>query len=114
MPNNLIPAYHVCGMENTYPDGENFINPDCSHEWSASTQLTEKEEKRVHKDTHGNILNDGDTVIFIKDLKVKGAPMVIRGGPKVKCKRLVDGVHNIDCKVDGRSMLLKPEHIKKA
>ncbi len=58
-------------MENTYPDGENFICPDCSHEWSANTPSDDVEEKIIHKDAHGNILNDSDTVTHIKDLKVK-------------------------------------------
>jgi protein PhnA len=99
-------------MDNTYPDGENFICPDCSHEWSATTSV-EVEEKRIHKDAHGNVLNDGDTVTLIKDLKVKGSSLVIKGGTKIKNIRLVDGDHDIDCKVDGQNMLLKSEFMKK-
>lgn len=114
MPNNSIPSCPVCGMENTYPDGESFICPDCSHEWSANTQSTEIEEKRVHKDAHGNILSDGDTVTLIKDLKVKGSSLVIKGSTKIKNIRLVDRVHDIACKVDGQSMLLKSEYMKRA
>lgn len=101
-------------MENTYPDGDNFICPDCSHEWSASHAPEETEVARVHKDAHGNILNDGDSVTLIKDLKVKGSSLVIKGGTKIKNIRLVDGDHDIDCKVDGQSMLLKSEFMKKA
>jgi len=101
-------------MENTYPDGDNFICPDCSHEWSTTATKEEAEELRVHKDAHGNILNDGDTVTLIKDLKVKGSSLVIKGGTKIKNIRLVDGDHDIDCKVDGQSMLLKSEFMKKA
>jgi protein PhnA len=93
-------------MENTYPDRNHFICPDCSHEWSAIASKEESEEIRVHKDAHGNVLNDGDTVTLIKDLKVKG-------GTKIKNIRLVDGDHDIDCKVDGQSMLLKSEFMKK-
>ncbi len=100
-------------MDNTYPDGDNFICPDCSHEWSATTPV-EVEEKRIHKDAHGNVLSDGDTVTLIKDLKVKGSSLVIKGGTKIKNIRLVDGDHDIDCKVDGQSMLLKSEFMKKA
>ena len=74
-------------MDNTYPDGDNFICPDCSHEWSAIASV-EVEEKRIHKDAHGNILNDGDTVTLIKDLKVKGSSLVIKGGTKIKNIRL--------------------------
>ena len=101
-------------MENTYPDGDNFICPDCSHEWPASQTPEETEVARVHKDAHGNILNDGDSVTLIKDLKVKGSSLVIKGGTKIKIIRLVDGDHDIDCKVDGQSMLLKSEFMKKA
>ena len=101
-------------MENTDSDGKNFIYPNCSHEWSALAKEEESEESRVHKDAHGNILNDGDTVTLIKDLKVKGSSLVIKGGTKIKNIRLVDGDHDIDCKVDGQSMLLKSEFMKKA
>jgi protein PhnA len=114
MPNNSIPACPVCGMENIYPDGENFICPNCLHEWRVNTESVEVEEKRIHKDAHGNILNDGDTVTLIKDLKVKGSSLVIKGGTKIKNIRLVDGNHDIDCKVDGQSMLLKSEFMKKS
>jgi protein PhnA len=114
MTTQPIPACPVCGMENTYLDGDNFICPDCSHEWSQLAKQDETEEKRVHKDAHGNILNDGDTVTLIKDLKVKGSSLVIKGGTKIKNIRLVDGDHDIDCKVDGQNMLLKSEFMKKA
>ncbi len=100
-------------MENTYPDSNHFIYPDCPHEWSATSSTEEVEETRVQKDAHGNILNDGDTVTLIKDLKVKGSSLVIKGGTKIKNIRLVDGDHDIDCKVDGQSMLLKSEFMKK-
>ena len=114
MTNSTIPACPICGMDNTYPDGDNFICPDCSHEWSAAAPL-EVEEKRIHKDAHGNILNDGDTVTLIKDLKVKGSSLVIKGGTKIKNIRLVDGDHDIDCKIDGfGAMKLKSEFVKKA
>ena len=113
MPNNSIPACPVCGMENTYPDGENFICTDCSYEWSVNTSSVEAEDKRIHKDAHGNILNDGDMVTLIKGLKVKGFSLVIKGGTKIKNIRLVNGDHDIDCKVDGLSMLLKSEFMKR-
>ena len=100
-------------MENTYPDGDNLICPDCSHEWSTIVPKEESEEIRVHKDAHGNVLSDGDTITLIKDLKVKGSSLVIKGGTKIKNIRLVDGDHDIDCKVDGQSMLLKSEFMKK-
>jgi protein PhnA len=100
-------------MENTYPDGSHFICPDCSHEWSVIASKEDPVEIRIHKDAHGNVLNDGDTVTLIKDLKVKGSSLVIKGGTKIKNIRLVDGDHDIDCKVDGQSMLLKSEFMKK-
>ncbi len=100
-------------MDNTYPDGNHFICPDCSHEWSTIVSKEESEEIRIHKDAHGNVLNDGDTVTLIRDLKVKGSSFVIKGGTKIKNIRLIDGDHDIDCKVDGQSMLLKSEFMKK-
>lgn len=109
-----ISACPICGMDNTYPDGDNFICPDCSHEWSAIAVKEKTEESRVYKDAYGNVLNDGDTITLIKDLKVKGSSLVIKGGTKIKNIRLVDGDHDIDCKVDGQSMLLKSEFMKKA
>lgn len=109
-----IPSCPACDLANTYPDGENFICPDCSLEWSQIAKQNEAEARRVHKDAHGNVLNDGDTVILIKDLKIKASSLVIKGGPKIKNIRLVDGDHNIDCKVNGQSMLLKSAFMKKA
>lgn len=109
-----IPACPVCGMNNTYPDGDHLICPDCAHEWSLTVAQEAVEETRIHKDAHGNVLNDGDTVTLIKDLKVKGSSLVIKGGTKIKNIRLVDGDHDIDCKVDGQSLLLKSEFMKKA
>ncbi len=100
-------------MENTYPDGIKFICPDSTHEWSVITSTEEVEETRVHKDVHGNILNDGETVTPMKDLKVKGSSLVIKGGTKIKNIRLIDGDHEIDCKFDGQSMLLRSEFMKK-
>ena len=113
MTKNTTPACPICGMENTYSDRDNLICPDCSHEWSGTSVKEEAEESRVYKDAHGNILNEGDTVTLIKDLKVKGSSLVIKGGTKIKNIRLVDGDHDIDCKVDGQSMLLKSEFMKK-
>ena len=113
MPNTSIPACPVCGMENNYPDGDNFICPDCSHEWSANTRSDELEEKRIYKAANGNILKDGDRVSLIEDLKIKDSSLVIKGGTKIKNILLVDGDDDIDCKVEGQSMLLKSEFMKK-
>ena len=95
------PLCPVCGMPNTYPDGEQFVCADCGHEWSAAEVAGNEDEQRVVKDSNGNVLVDGDSVILIKDLKVKGI-------------RIVDGDHDIDCKVDGVAMSLKSEFLKKA
>jgi len=114
MTNTTIPSCPLCGMENTYPDDNHFICPDCTHEWSAIASKEESEETRVHKDAHGNVLNNGDTVTLIKDLKVKGSSLLIKGGTKIKNIRLVDGDHDIDCKVDGQSMLLKSKFMRRS
>lgn len=109
----IIPPCPACQMQHTYPDGENFICPDCSNEWPIQPAPDELEAVKIHKDAHGNILNNGDIVSLIKDLKVKGSSLVIKAGTKIKNIRLVDGDHNVDCKVDGQSMLLKSEFMKK-
>ncbi len=98
MTRQSISACPVCGLENTYPDGDNFICPDCSNEWLITAHV-EVEEKGIHKDAHGSFLNDGDTVTLIKDLKVKGLSLVINGGTNIKKIRLVDGDHDINWKV---------------
>lgn len=88
--------------------------PECGHEWNLG-ELTADEKEMPVTDNNGNILNDGDTVIVIKGLAVKGAPKPIKSGTKVKNIRLVEGDHNIDCKIDGfGSMALKSEFVKKA
>lgn len=87
--------------------------PECGYEWKQSEEPTEDEN--VVKDSNGNILVDGDAVVVIKDLPVKGAPKPVKAGTKVKNIRLVDGDHNIDCKIDGfGSMALKSEFVRKA
>ena len=114
---NTIPACPVCGMENTYSDGEQYICPDCTHEWPlTSTTAGDDDAPRVVKDSNGNILQDGDTVTVIKDLKVKGSSTTLKKGTKIKSIRLVDGAdgHNVDCKTDLGSLLLKSEFLKKA
>lgn len=102
-----------CNSAYTYEDRGLFICPECAHEWSLD-QVGNDEEK-VIKDANGNILNDGDTVTIIKDLKVKGSSSILKIGTKVKNIRLVDGDHDIDCKIDGfGAMKLKSEFVKKA
>ena len=92
-----------------------LICPECAHEWSPQSQSPVDEEALNVKDANGNLLRDGDTISVIKDLKVKGSSAVVKVGTKVKNIRLVDGDHNIDCKIDGiGAMKLKSEFVKKA
>jgi len=99
----------------TYIDGEMYICPECGHEWSVSGESEADPDALVVKDANGNILNDGDSVTVIKDLKVKGSSLVVKVGTKVRNIRLVEGDHNIDCKIDGiGAMQLKSEFVKKA
>jgi protein PhnA len=107
-----LPNCPKCNSEYTYEDGSLLICPECGHEWSLDTVSVE--EERVIKDANGNVLSDGDTVTVIKDLKVKGSSSTLKQGTKVKNIRLVDGDHNIDCKIDGfGAMSLKSEYVKK-
>lgn len=108
-----LPKCPECGSEYTYEDRGMFICPECGHEWTVSEEAAE-ETGLVVKDSNGNLLQDGDSVTVIKDLKVKGASNPIKQGTKVKNIRLVEGDHNIDCKVDGFGpMKLKSEFVKK-
>ena len=110
-----LPKCPTCGSEYTYEDGNMFVCPECAHEWSKVAVAETGEEGLVGKDAHGNVLQDGDAVTVIKDLKVKGSSSVVKVGTKVKNIRLVDGDHNIDCKIDGIGpMQLKSEFVKKA
>jgi protein PhnA len=91
-----------------------YICPECAYEWPQDAQAESGSEDRVIKDANGNELQDGDTVIVIKDLKVKGSSLVVKVGTKVKNIRLVEGDHDIDCKIDGiGAMKLKSEFVKK-
>ena len=109
------PACPVCGLENTYFDGEQYVCPDCTHEWSLTDDTESTESERVIKDANGQVLRDGDTVTVIKDLKVKGSSSVVKVGTKVKNIRLVDGDHDIDCKIDGIGQMgLKSQFVKQA
>ena len=106
-----MPNCPMCQSEYTYEDRGLFVCPECGHEWSESEDV---EEGLVVKDSNGNPSQDGDSVTVIKDLKVKGASGAIKQGTKVKNIRLVEGDHNIDCKVDGFGpMKLKSEFVKK-
>jgi protein PhnA len=108
-----LPNCPECNSEFTYEDGELYICPECSYEWTPDSSKEEKTEK-VFKDSNGNILNDGDTVTVIKELKVKGSSSAVKIGTKVKNIRLVDEDHDIDCKIEGFGpMKLKSEFVKK-
>lgn len=110
-----LPSCPQCHSELTYEDGELVICPECGHEWAKNSVAEEDSEQTKHvRDAVGNLLADGDTVTVIKDLKVKGSSLVVKVGTKVKNIRLVDGDHDIDCKIDGiGAMQLKSEFVKK-
>ena len=108
-----LPNCPKCHSEFTYEDGEQYVCPECSHEWSKEA-ASDSSDDSIIKDAYGNVLNDGDTVTVIKDLKVKGSSLVVKVGTKVKNIRLVGGDHDIDCKIDGiGAMKLKSEFVKK-
>lgn len=112
---STLPACPLCHSEFTYEDGNLYICPECAHEWSAQPASEQAADTaKVWRDASGNILQDGDTVTIIKDLKLKGGGGVVKIGTKVKNIRLVDGDHDIDCKIDGfGAMGLKSEFVKK-
>lgn len=109
-----LPACPQCGLENTYPDGALYVCADCGHEWAAGDGEGGGAEAVVVRDVNGNPLDAGDTVVVIKDLKVKGSSSVVKVGTKVRGIRLVDGDHDIDCKVPGIGQMgLKSQFVKK-
>jgi protein PhnA len=113
-----LPACPKCGSELTYQDGQMYVCPECAHEWSPETSARPAESVEVERavvDANGNALADGDTVIVVKDLPVKGSSTALKAGTKVKNIRLTDGDHNIDCKIEGfGGMKLKSEFVRKA
>ncbi|MBV8124416.1 MAG: alkylphosphonate utilization protein [Burkholderiaceae bacterium] len=112
---SALPQCPQCQSAYTYEDGAQYVCPECGHEWSRVAQPAPAEEHRVVRDAHGNVLQDGDAVTVIKDLKLKGSSLVVKVGTKVKSIRLVDGDHDIDCKIDGiGAMQLKSAYVKKA
>ena len=108
----------ACQSEHAYQDRGLWVCPECAHEWSAETAATaEASSEPGVRDSNGNLLVDGDSVIVIKDLKVKGSSSVVKGGTKVRNIRLTEASdgHNIACKIDGiGAMNLKSEFVKKA
>ena len=110
-----LPKCPQCSSEFTYEDGDNYVCPECAHEWP-KVAATAAEDVKVIRDAVGNVLQDGDAVVLIKDLKVKGSSTVIKKGTKIKGIRLVydNGDHDVDCKTDQGPFILKSEFLKKA
>ena len=109
-----LPPCPQCASAYTYEDGPLYVCPECAHEWAIDAGVEEVESATAVVDANGNALVDGDTVVVIKDLKVKGSSSVVKVGTRVKGIRLVDGDHNIDCKIDGiGAMKLKSQFVKK-
>jgi protein PhnA len=110
-----LPACPKCACEWTYEDGALLVCPECAHEWSASETAASAETDRIWRDANGTELADGDTVTVIKDLKIKGTSQVVKVGTKVKNIRLVEGDHDIDCRIEGVGQMgLKTEFVRKA
>lgn len=114
LPMSELPNCPQCDSALTYPDGTMLMCPECAHEWSATETDSEAEDGRVLTDANGTPLETGDTITVIKDLKVKGSSLIVKVGTRIKNIRLVDGDHDIDCKIDGiGAMKLKSEFVKK-
>ncbi len=104
-----------CTLENIYQDGDNFVCADCGYEWPAVEAASAgDEDAAVVRDANGNVLADGDAVVLIKDLKVKGSSITLKQGTKVKSIRLVGGDHEVDCRMDAGNFMLKACFLKKA
>ena len=112
---SATPPCPQCTLENTYPDGANYVCADCAFEWPQAGAAPADDGGRIVRDANGTVLNDGDAVVLIKDLKVKGSSTVLKQGTKVKSIRLVgDGDHEVDCRMDGGNFMLKACFLKKA
>ncbi len=109
-----LPNCPKCNSEYVYEDQTMLICPECAHEWNPNEEVVD-EDALIIKDMSGKLLQEGDKVTLAKDLKVKGSSQVLKIGTKATIKRLVDGDHDIDCKVDGAGdMMLKSQFVKKA
>lgn len=109
-----LPNCPKCDSEYAYEDGNMLVCPECAHEWTHGAEAETAENVKTVRDANGNVLRDGDSVTVIKDLKVKGSSSVLKIGTKAKNIKLVDGDHDIDCKIDGfGAMKLKSEFVKK-
>ncbi len=110
-----LPPCPTCQSALAYEDGATLICPECGHEWSKEAAPATQDAEPLVRDAHGNTLSDGDSVTVIKDLKVKGSSLVVKVGTKVRGIRLVEGDHNIDCRIEGiGEMQLKSQFVKKA
>lgn len=110
-----FPPCPACNSELAYEDGPNYVCPECAHEWPRAAAAATEDAPKVVRDASGNELRDGDSVTVIKDLKVKGSSSVLKVGTKVKGIRLVEGDHDIDCRIEGfGEMKLKSEFVRKA
>jgi protein PhnA len=110
---SMFPECPVCGMGNTYPDGAALVCADCGHEWAPGSDIADDEAPRDVRDANGNVLKDGDDVVLVKDLKVKGSSLTLKMGTKVRNIRVVDGDHDVEGRVDGSAMMLKAIYLKK-
>ncbi|MEX8505915.1 zinc ribbon domain-containing protein YjdM [Leptothrix ochracea] len=112
---SATPACPQCTLENTYQDGDNLVCADCGFEWPAVATAApgDDEADAIIKDANGQVLADGDAVVLIKDLKVKGSSITLKQGTKVKSIRLVGGDHEVDCKMDAGNFMLKACFLKK-
>lgn len=109
---SALPACPQCTLENTYSDGTQYVCPDCAFEWPLVAEAEDDSDGPI-KDANGNVLADGDAVVLIKDLKVKGSSITLKMGTKVKSIRLVGGDHEVDCKMDAGNFMLKACFLKK-
>ncbi len=108
------PSCPNCKSTFAYPTGTSWMCPECGHEWNQD-EVDAENAPTVVKDANGNVLKDGDDVVMVKDLAVKGAPKALKAGTKVRSIKLVEGDHNIDCRIEGfGAMALKSEFVKKA
>lgn len=109
-----LPKCPECSSEYTYQDRDMYVCPECAHEWSMNADEHSADDGKITRDANGSVLVDGDSITVIKDLKVKGSSLVVKVGTKVRNIRLVNGDHDIDCKIDGiGAMKLKSEFVKK-
>ena len=111
------PACPMCAMENVYPDGDNWVCADCGHEWPSAqpaSAAASADEERVVRDVNGTPLANGDSVVLIKSLKLKGSSITLKQGTKITNIRLADGDHEVDCKVDNISVMLKAQYLRKS